>query len=114
LLREKQASLALDVEKQKMEREITLQDTEQRLAVLERAVASLTAEKNGGERSDEPSGRFAKAMRVSSSAGTALMPSGTIRGSLFLVCSDFKQIRSADKSTRDHRTCSASPSLTPQ
>ena len=38
-----------------MEREITLQDIERRVATLERAVASLTAEKNKGE----PRGKFA-------------------------------------------------------
>ena len=42
-----------------MENEITLQDIERRLAVLETTVASLTAEKNSGEHSDEPCGRFA-------------------------------------------------------
>ena len=39
----------------KMEKEIMLQGIERRLAALERAVASLTAEKNKGE----PRGKFA-------------------------------------------------------
>ena len=42
-----------------MEREITLQDIERRVATLERAVASLITEKNRGEHSDEPRGKFA-------------------------------------------------------
>src|SRR6266853_681463 len=43
----------------KMENKITLQDIDRRLAALERAVATMTAEKNGGEHSDELRGRFA-------------------------------------------------------
>jgi hypothetical protein len=42
-----------------MEKEITIQDIERRLAALEKAVASLTAEKSRGEQSDKPSGKFA-------------------------------------------------------
>jgi hypothetical protein len=41
-----------------MDKEITLQDIERRLAALERAVASLTAEKKS-EHSDGPRGKFA-------------------------------------------------------
>jgi len=47
------------MEKTKMEKEITMQDIEHRLAALEKAVASLTAEKTRGAHSDEPRGRFA-------------------------------------------------------
>ena len=42
-----------------MENKITLEEIERRVAVLEKAVASLTAEKNQREPSDEPRGRFA-------------------------------------------------------
>jgi hypothetical protein len=42
-----------------MENEITLHDIERRLAALERAVASLPAEKIKGEHGDEPRGKFA-------------------------------------------------------
>jgi hypothetical protein len=42
-----------------MQKEITLEDIVRRLATLERAVASLAAEKNRGEHSDEPRGKFA-------------------------------------------------------
>jgi len=42
-----------------MEREITLQDIEWRLAALETTVASLTAERNRGEHGNEPRSKFA-------------------------------------------------------
>ena len=42
-----------------MENQITLQDIELRLAALERAVATMTAEKNKGKHGDEPRGKFA-------------------------------------------------------